>query len=49
VRKRRGATAEALTAFCRGEDTEEADVGAMIVADAYICLRVIAHANGRKD
>ena len=38
------ATAEALTAFFRGEDTEEADVGAMVLADAYQCLRVIAAA-----
>jgi hypothetical protein len=43
-RKNLGASAEALTAFFHGGSDEDAEVGALVVADAIDCLRVVREA-----
>lgn len=36
-----GSSAEALGALFRGENSEEAEVGGLVVADAIDCLRTV--------
>lgn len=41
TRRNLGASAEALTAFFRGEDSTDAEAGALVLADAIDSLRVV--------